>query len=215
MASLKEIHVVGTSTDVWMAESGEEFSSFHVSFISKDLNLENVVLGSSVLRGIHTGRELSDMFINIMRKFKPNSKLGFISTDWGSSAKREVKLTSEEENTLSNLFDDPRNADNMDTDSDNDIFVDIDEILSFLYLKEDSSLDAASANLNSENNVQIPSVPQTSLYQIYKTGDSRTTTINHIENTNISNPVRSAYYEFNISDDDETNKTPSSDDLCK
>lgn len=61
-------------------------------FTSPDWELKNFAFGSSMLPGQKTGKDLSDMFINVMRKFKINFNIGFgfIKKDGARSAKRQV-----------------------------------------------------------------------------------------------------------------------------
>lgn len=76
------------------------------------------------------------MFINIMRKFKVDLKIVFITTNGASKAKRQVLLTSEEENILLDLFEDPNVEITQDNDDDSENIVYIDDVLSLLELKE-------------------------------------------------------------------------------
>lgn len=74
------------------------------------------------------------MFSIVIQKFKLEGKIVFITTDGARSAKRQVEITSAEENIIIDIFEDPIDVDASDPD---DTIVDIEEILCRLSVCED------------------------------------------------------------------------------
>lgn len=91
LESPRDVKVVGETTEVWTVQPGEVFASFTLFFISKYLELKNVVLGCSVLPGRQTGKVLSDNFMIVMRKIKLYFKTVFTTRDGATNAKYKLE----------------------------------------------------------------------------------------------------------------------------
>lgn len=84
--------VIAASNDVWIAESGEGYESFRATIIDNYWKLNYHTLACTLLDPRRTGKELSEIFVRVMRKFKIDLKIGFITTDGAINAKRQVKF---------------------------------------------------------------------------------------------------------------------------
>lgn len=97
------------------------------------------------------------MFLKVMRKFKLDNKIGFITTSGISAAKRQEKLASNQENILVDMYEDLSDMPTEDGSvSDTDTLVDIEEILCQLELEDNIDIDDDALDID-----DIPSTIET------------------------------------------------------